>query len=75
MSSWQSSSEETLRTQLQKARENQARWLEMPPAPSAEHEEMEQWATIASLRKQEVERLETLIRRSLERIEDDDKTL
>lgn len=55
--------EESLRAEIQKALENQARWLEMSPALYAEPEEIEQWAKIANLRKQEVERLTALLDR------------
>jgi hypothetical protein len=56
--------EEALRAELQRARQNQARWLEMSPRAGAEPEESEQWATIAKLRRREVERLESLLGRN-----------
>ena len=55
--------EESVRAEIQKARENKARWLEMSPALYAEPEEIEQWSKIANLRKQEVERLIALLDR------------
>jgi hypothetical protein len=56
--------EEALRAELQRARQNQARWLEMSPGAGAEPEETEQWATIAKLRRREVEKLESLLGRN-----------
>jgi len=55
--------EGSLQTEIQRARENQARWLEMSPALYAEPEEIEQWAKIADLRRQEVEKLTELLDR------------
>lgn len=56
--------EEALRAELQRARQNQSRWLEMSPGAGAEPEEAEQWATIAKLRRREVEKLESLLDRN-----------
>jgi hypothetical protein len=46
---------------LRAARENEARWLELSPESTADIERIEQWASIAKLRRLEVERLEMLL--------------
>lgn len=46
---------------LRIARENEDRWLKMSPESSADIERIEQWASIARLRRLEVERIEALL--------------
>jgi hypothetical protein len=58
--------EQAVLAEIQKARENQTRWLEMSPGLSAEPEEIAQWAKIESLRRHEVERLERILIRMRE---------
>ena len=52
---------DALQLALRAARENEARWLEMSPEFSADWERMEQWASIAKLRRLEVKRIEMLL--------------
>ena len=52
---------EDLRASLRAANENERRWLEMSPDFSFDNERMEQWSSIARLRRQEIERIETLL--------------
>ena len=52
---------EDLRISLRAARENERRWLEMSPDVSFDNERMEQWSSVAQLRRQEVLRIETLL--------------
>jgi hypothetical protein len=58
--------EEALKSALQSARENEKRWLEMSLESLAGDESVEQWASIARLRRLEVERIETLLRQMIE---------
>ena len=44
------------------ARENENRWMELSPEASADGERMAQWASVAKLRRIEVERIEALLR-------------
>lgn len=53
--------DDALRIALRAARENGDRWIEMSPESTADIERIEQWASIAKLRRLEVERLETLL--------------
>jgi len=57
-------SEKALRAELERARENEARWVAMSPGTSAEAEEFALWAKIANLRRSEVQRLEELVKRN-----------
>jgi hypothetical protein len=43
------------------ARENENRWMELSPEASADGERMAQWASVAKLRRIEVERIEALL--------------
>lgn len=52
--------DEALRSALRAARQNAERWMEMYPETCADSEGLEQWRSIARLRRQEVERLEAL---------------
>lgn len=52
---------DALQFALRVARENEDRWIEMSPESTADIERIEQWASIAKLRRLEVERLETLL--------------
>jgi hypothetical protein len=54
-------SADALQIALRAARENEARWMEMSPEISADHDRMEQWASTAKLRRLEIERIETLL--------------
>jgi hypothetical protein len=54
-------SADALQIALRAARENETRWMEMPPEFSDDGERMEQWASTAKLRRLEVERIETLL--------------
>lgn len=53
--------DDALRSALRAARENEKRWMKMSPEFSADSERMEQWRSIAKLRRREVERIETLL--------------
>ncbi|MGA8727109.1 MAG: hypothetical protein WB608_00035 [Terracidiphilus sp.] len=53
--------DDALRSALRAARENEERWMKMSPEFSADSERMEQWRSIAKLRRREVERIETLL--------------
>jgi hypothetical protein len=52
---------ETLQAALQKARENENRWMEISAEFSTDTERMEQWSSTAKLRRLEVERIEALL--------------
>jgi hypothetical protein len=52
---------DALRLTLRAARENETRWLEMSPESTADIERIEQWASIAKLRRLEVERIEMIL--------------
>jgi hypothetical protein len=54
-------SDNALRSELRAARENELRWKEMSPESTADIERIQQWATIAKLRRLEVERIEGLL--------------
>jgi hypothetical protein len=54
-------SPDALRLTLRAARDNEARWREMSPESTADIERIEQWASIAKLRRVEVERIEMLL--------------
>jgi hypothetical protein len=53
--------DETLRSALRAARENEQRWMEISPEFFADPERIEQWASTAKLRRIEVERIEALL--------------
>jgi hypothetical protein len=48
-------SDKALRSELRAACENEHRWTEMAPESTADIEWMEQWASVAKLRRLEVE--------------------
>ncbi|MGA3347342.1 MAG: hypothetical protein ABSC76_21050 [Terracidiphilus sp.] len=52
---------EALQAALKAARENESRWMEISADFSTDPERMEQWSSIAKLRRLEVERLEALL--------------
>lgn len=52
---------------LRVARQNEERWMEMYPEFSADSEGMEQWTSIARLRRLEVERIESILKRLSEK--------
>jgi hypothetical protein len=52
---------DALTSALRAARENEHRWMEMSPESSADNERMEQWISIARLRRLEVKRIEALL--------------
>jgi hypothetical protein len=57
----QKRSADALQIDLQTARQNEARWMEMSPEISADCDRMEQWASTAKLRRLEIERIESLL--------------
>ncbi len=57
---------DALTAALRAARENEQRWMELSPDPSADGERMEQWRSVARLRRLEVERIEALLAQMIE---------
>jgi hypothetical protein len=54
-------SADALQSALRAARENENRWVGMSPEFSSDSERIEQWTSTAKLRRNEVERIETLL--------------
>ena len=59
-------SNDALSSALQEAQRNEERWMGLSPEPSADGERMEQWRSIARLRRLEVERIEALLAQRIE---------
>ena len=59
---------DALQTALHAVRENERRWLEMSAEFYSDSERMEQWRSIAKLRRLETERIEALLAGKAERL-------
>ncbi len=53
--------DDALRSALRAAHKNEQRWMEIAPEYFADPERIDQWASIAKLRRLEVERIENLL--------------
>lgn len=58
--------DDALRSALRVARENEQRWMEISPEYFADPERIGQWASVAKLRRLEVERIEALLAEMVE---------